>query len=90
MVILCAKRFHFLTHTYHPTPKTMYDVHSRTTTTPDGRRITDMDRASFPDRLRALLSGRIRVVSKTATGNLVGHYETNAVAHVEPSKLLRR
>lgn len=44
---------------------------------------------SFADRVRALFSGRIRVVSKTATGNLVGHYETNAVAHVEPPKLFR-
>ncbi len=45
---------------------------------------------SFADRLRVLISGRVEVQSKTATENLVGSHETNAVFIVRPPTWLDR
>lgn len=45
---------------------------------------------SFADRLRVLVSGRVRTVTKTATACLIGDHETSAVFCVEPPTWLRR
>ncbi len=45
---------------------------------------------SLMDRLRVLISGRIEVTAKTATGNEVGAYATNAVFNVRPPRWLSR
>lgn len=52
----------------------------------DGLRIETTVELSMADRIRALLTGRLRFCSKTATEHYVGKNETVASFHVLPPK----